>query len=192
MDPWRRHGSQRLHDCRVFDLDRVRLAPPDGGPPHDFYVLSAPDWVNIVPLTDDGRVVLIRQYRFGIEGFTLEIPGGMCDGNEPPLEAAAREMSEETGYEAREIVPLGWVHPNPAIQNNRCHSFLARGATRAGEPRPDPHERFEIVTEPLSEIPRLIREGAITHSLVVAAFHLLGVTSGTEPGSRRANAASER
>ena len=79
-----------------------------------------PDWINVIPLTDDGQVVMVRQYRFGIEGFTLEIPGGMCDPGEPPLEAARREMREETGYAPSEMIELGWVHPNPPLQNNRC------------------------------------------------------------------------
>lgn len=153
----------------------MRFEPPDRRAEQGFFVLQAPDWVNVVPLTDDDRVVLVRQFRFGVEGFTLEIPGGMCDGDEPPLRTAARELREESGYEAREIVPLGWVHPNPAIQSNRCHSFLALGAHPAGPMDPDPHEAFEVVTVPLGEIHGLVADGTITHALVVAAFHLLGV-----------------
>jgi ADP-ribose pyrophosphatase len=129
----------------------------------------------VIPLTDDGRVVLVRQYRFGTEDFTLEIPGGMCDSDESPLRAAAREMREETGFEARQIVPLGFVHPNPAIQTNRCHSYLARGARRVQDPTPDPFEQIEVDSVPLAEIGRLVREGAITHALVVTAFHLLSL-----------------
>ena len=178
MKPWRRVASERLQRSPVFDLDRVRFEPGDGSPPREFWVVEAPDWINVVPLTDDRRVVLVRQYRFGVEGFTLEIPGGMCDVLEPPARAAARELREETGYEAREIVPLGWVHPNPAIQTNRCHSFLAIGARSTTEPEPDADEAFEVSTVPLDEIPRLIRDGTITHSLVVAAFYLLA-NSGT-------------
>lgn len=174
MKPWRRIKSERLHHCRVFDLDRVHCEPAAGtSPPRDYFVVDAPDWINVIPLTDDRRVVMVRQYRVGIDGFTLEIPGGMCDGEEPPVGAAWRELREETGYEAREMIPLGWVHPNPAIQNNRCHSFLARGASPAGAPRPEGDEEFEITTVPLNEIPALIRDGTITHSLVITAFHLL-------------------
>jgi 8-oxo-dGTP pyrophosphatase MutT (NUDIX family) len=175
VEPWRRIGSERVHDCRVFELERVRLAPPDGGSAGDFYVLRAPSWVNIVPLTDDRRVVLVRQFRFGTEETTLEIPGGMCDGDELPLAAAARELREETGFDAREIVPLGFVHPNPAIQTNRCHSFLARGARKVSEASLDPFERIEVETVPLDEIPDLIRRGAISHALVVTAFHFLSL-----------------
>jgi 8-oxo-dGTP pyrophosphatase MutT (NUDIX family) len=170
---WRRAGQSRLFECRVFRLDRVEFEPPEGGPTDDFYVLDAPDWVNVIPLTDDGRVYLVRQYRVGVAGETLEIPGGMCDAGESPLAAAARELREETGCSAREILPLGFTHPNPAIQSNRCHSFLAVGAAIAGEPTPDTHEAFEVVKVPLTEISAKIARGEITHSLVIAAFHFL-------------------
>jgi len=177
LGPWRRVGSRRLQDCRVFDVDEVRFEPPDGREARAFYCIRAIDWINVIPVTADGNVLLLRQFRFGVEDFTLEIPGGMCDPGESPREAAARELLEETGHEAGELIELGWVHPNPAIQDNRCHSFLARELTHRGDPRPDPNEAFEQVRAPLSEIPRLIREREITHSLVVAAFQLLA-TSG--------------
>ena len=175
MKPWRRVEAERVQRCRVFDLNRVRYEPPDGRPPREFFVVDAPDWINVIPLTDDRHVVLVRQFRFGTDGLTLEIPGGMCDGPEPPERAARRELLEETGYGAAEIRSLGWVHPNPAIQGNRCHTYLAEGARPVGSPSPDPDESFEIVLEPLEKIPSLIASGAISHSLVVAAFYLYGI-----------------
>jgi len=117
-------------------------------------------------------VLLIRQYRFGIEEFTLEIPGGMCDPGESPLKAAERELSEETGHRANSMAEIGWVHPNPAIQSNRCYTFLAKGLVPDGDPDPDPDEEIELVREPLLRIPELIAGGRITHALVVAAFRL--------------------
>ena len=175
MRGWRRGPVTRLHECRIFDLTRVRFEAGAEDPVRDFYVIESPDWVNIIPVTEDEQVVLVRQYRFGVGQPGLEVPGGMCDGNEPPLAAAIREMREETGYEAREVVPLGWVHPNPAVQNNRCHSFLARGARAVGSPTPDAEEEIEVELVPLTGIPDLIATGEITHSLVVAAFHLMAL-----------------
>ncbi len=168
---WRRSASQRIARCGVFDLDRVEFAPPEGGPARPFHVLSAPDWINVIPLTDDGHVVLVRQYRFGIEAETLEIPGGMCDPGESPEAAARRELREETGFDAGSLESIGWVHPNPPLQTNRCHSFIARALAR-GPQSPDPCERISVVEVRASEIPSLVRDGRITHALVLAAFHL--------------------
>jgi 8-oxo-dGTP pyrophosphatase MutT (NUDIX family) len=173
VSSWRRLDARPVARCHVFDVDAVRFAPESGGAARSFHVVSAPDWVNVVPLTDEGRILLVRQFRFGIEAETLEIPGGMCDPGETPVEAARRELGEETGCVASAIEPLGWVHPNPPLQSNRCFSFLARGVTRAGEPRPDPDERIETVEIPLADIPRWVEEGAITHALVLAALYLL-------------------
>jgi 8-oxo-dGTP pyrophosphatase MutT (NUDIX family) len=174
--PWRRLGALRLQSCRIFDLDSVRFEPPDGRDARDFYVIEAPDWINVVPLTEDQRVVFVRQFRFGANALTLEIPGGMCDEGESPRVSAIRELREETGYHTEDLVDLGWVHPNPALQSNRCHTFLARNVARVGDPAPEGDEAFEIVTLPLADVPGLIRDGAITHALVIAAFHRLGLT----------------
>ena len=170
MDPWRRIDSRRRQRCRIFDLDEVRFQSPDGRPPGSFWVIDAPDWINVIPLTPDRQVLLVRQYRFGVEEFSLEIPGGMCDPGEDPLRTAQRELREETGYEAREMIELGWVHPNPAVQTNRCHSYLARDVVRVGDPQPDPNEQLELVSVPLDEVHELLATGKITHSLVHAAF----------------------
>jgi 8-oxo-dGTP pyrophosphatase MutT (NUDIX family) len=171
--PWRRIGSSRVQHCRVFDVDEVRFEPPGGGATGTFYCIDAPDWINVIPLTADDDVWFVRQYRFGTESFTLEIPGGMCDPGEVPREAAGRELREETGYEAGELIELGFVHPNPAIQTNRCHTFLARDLTAKGPPEPDGNEAFELERVPLDRVSRLIAAGDITHALVVAAFYLL-------------------
>jgi 8-oxo-dGTP pyrophosphatase MutT (NUDIX family) len=88
-----------------------------------------------------------------------------------PEETAIKELREETGYKASEMISLGSVHPNPAIQNNQCYTFLAKNVFLAGEQQQDEKEDIEVLLRPLSEIPRLIREGEITHSLVLAAFY---------------------
>ena len=173
MRPWRRLGAQPVHDCRVFQLDRVRFRRPDASDEASFYVVDAPDWINVIPVTPDGRIVMVRQFRFGTDSFTLEIPGGMCDPGEAPIVTAERELREETGYVADSVVELGWVHPNPAIQNNKLWTYLATDARCVGEPEPDEHEAFEIVEIERGEVDRLIAERTITHALVVSAFWML-------------------
>jgi ADP-ribose pyrophosphatase len=155
---------------RIFRLRTDRARSPLTGAEHDFVVLESPAWVNVIPLTAAEEVVLIRQYRHGIKEVTLEIPGGLVEATDTPLGAAKRELLEETGFRGKTWVDLGYVHPNPAIQDNRCHTFLALGVTPAGPQSLDEKEDIEVLLRPLVEIPRLIREGEITHALVVAAF----------------------
>lgn len=181
LQPWVRLGLEKVYRTRVFDLLRQRSRSPRTGKEHDFFVLEACDWVNIVPLTAGGDVVLIRQYRHGVEDFTLEIPGGMVDEGESPRAAAGREMLEETGYGSEDVVPLGSIHPNPAIQGNRCHTFLARGSEQRTTPQFEGTEETEVVLEPLTRIPHLIRTGKISHALVVVAFHWLGLREEASP-----------
>jgi len=141
-------------------------------------VVKAPDWVNIIPIMKDGRVVLIRQWRYGIAAPCLEIPGGMVDSEENADEAAARELLEETGYHARQLRELGVTHPNPAFLSNRLTTYLATDLDLVEPEREEfgvDDERIAVEPTPMAEIPGLIREGAITHALVIAAFHLLEV-----------------
>ncbi|NPU85567.1 MAG: NUDIX hydrolase [Syntrophaceae bacterium] len=156
---------------RVFRLRTDRARSPRTGKDHDFFVLESPTWVNVIPLTPEEEVVLVRQYRHGTREVTLEIPGGVMEEGDTPEGAARRELREETGWREERMTSLGYVIPNPAIQNNRCYTFLAEGVVPVGAQEQDDKEDIEVVLLPLAEIPRLIREGEIRHSLVIAAFY---------------------
>ena len=173
VKPWKVISRKWDKGYRIFRLRTDRALSPRTGYDHEFYVLETSDWVNVIPLTGENEVVLVRQYRHGTGEITLEIPGGLVEGEDSPEDAAWRELREETGYSGSVLINLGSVHPNPAIQNNRCHSFLVRGVFPAGGQKQDAKEDIEVVIRPLSEIPRLIRDGVITHSLVLAAFYRL-------------------
>ncbi|MGB9178130.1 MAG: NUDIX hydrolase [Pyrinomonadaceae bacterium] len=182
-DPWQRKRSEQIADCRVFQVRRDVSANPRDGFEHDFYVIEAPDWINIIPLTADDEVVMIEQYRHGTEEITLEIPGGMVDAGEMPFEAAAREMFEETGYAGSEIIALGKTRPNPAIQNNWIHTFLARNVSFRQEPVFESTEHTCVRLVPLADVPALIAGGTITHALVVMGFYWLSIyKDGQESG----------
>jgi ADP-ribose pyrophosphatase len=172
IQSWQRLDSETVYSCRIFSLRKDRNRSPRDGREHDFFVLDSGEWVNIVPVTPNNEVVLIHQYRHGIDEITLEIPGGMVDPHDPsPLHAARREMQEETGYDSDDIVELGSIHPNPAIQNNRCHTFLARNVKKRFEPHFDSTEETEVLLVPVKELPALVQQGKITHALVVTAFY---------------------
>ncbi|HWR93423.1 MAG TPA: NUDIX hydrolase [Desulfobacterales bacterium] len=171
--PWDIASSERRDQLRIFGLRVDRAVSPRTGAAHDFYVLESGNWVNVIPVTPEREVVLIRQYRHGTREVTLEIPGGIIEPGDSPQEAARRELQEETGYEAGEMIGLGFVHPNPAFLDNRCYTFIAWNARQTGPQTQDEKEDIEVLLKPLSEIPALIREGKITHSLVVAAFYRL-------------------
>jgi ADP-ribose pyrophosphatase len=168
--PWPLISSRLDRSYRIFDLRMDRSVSPRTGEEHDFIVLESAPWVNVIALTDREEVVLIRQYRHGIREVTLEIPGGLVEDGDGPLAAAKRELLEETAYRSEEWIDLGYLHPNPAIQNNCCHTFLALGAKPAGAQSLDDKEDIAVVLKSLAEIPRLIREGGITHALVICAF----------------------
>lgn len=166
-------------DYRVFRTRVHRARHPHDQREREFSIIDAPDWVNVIALTPTDQVVLVRQFRFGTEEVTLEIPGGAVDPGEDPQRAAARELREETGYEGKRYIKLGVVEPNPAFQTNQCFTYLALDVEHVGGGTPDEDELIAVESHPLAEMGSLLRHGKIRHSLVVSAFaHLMLATGG--------------
>ncbi|HEY9867912.1 MAG TPA: NUDIX hydrolase [Candidatus Obscuribacterales bacterium] len=175
---WKTISSERIADCKVFSVTHIRSRWVSGGQKdvHNFYLLHPCNWVNVIPVTQDRKVVMVEQFRHGIETVTLEIPGGSVDPEDASWQAAAaRELLEETGFVSDDWVRVGFNHPNPALQSNICETYLARNVRQIQQPRFDESssERISLRLVPLDDIPELIRSGTISHALVIVAFYLL-------------------
>jgi len=170
---WKCLASELVAQSRLFRLRRDRVVNPRNARELEAFVLECPDWINVIALTKTGEVVMVRQFRHGVRAVTLEIPGGTVDPGEAPEAAARRELLEETGYAAREVLSIGVVDAQPAIQDNRLHTFLALDAEKIAAPAPDEGEDLEVITLPRAEVGRLMADGSITHALVLTAFHWL-------------------
>ncbi|GAB4160269.1 MAG: NUDIX hydrolase [Planctomycetota bacterium] len=169
--PWQEIGERELLRYKVFEVVEATRRSPRTGEAHGLFLLKSPDWVNIVALDGDDRLILVRQYRHGTRSMSLELPGGVIDpADESPAVAAIRELREETGYEAESVRAIGVMTPNPAILTNRCHAFLATGCSRVGDLDQDPGEDLEVVLVDAGDIDRWIAEGEIHHALALAAI----------------------
>lgn len=169
---WEKLGHETRLKTRIFDVLGTRYRHPARGTERDFVVVQAPDWVNVVALTPDDRLVLVRQFRFGVDGFSLEVPGGVMEPGEDPITAGLRELREETGYTGAPAQLLGQVHPNPAIQANRCHFVFVEAAVPAHALAWDQDEEIQITTQPVAEVLALAHNGGISHGLVLNALML--------------------
>lgn len=156
----------------ILELRGVEYRHPGRSAGREFSVIASSDWVNVVALTREGQMVLVRQFRYGINDFSLEIPGGIIEPGEDPVAAGVRELAEETGFAGGTSRLLGSVRPNPAIQNNRCYLVLVEGVSASGVLAWDPDEEIEVLTAPVEEVLAWARTGKITHALVVCGlFH---------------------
>jgi len=169
---WERLRSERLLETPYFALRSDRLRLPDGEIKDPYYVVERPDAAIIFPLTREGEVVLVRQYRPPLQRMELGLPAGLVDEGERPEAAARRELLEETGYSGDEWEPLGALASSPSLKDNWAYLFLARGVEQTSAPDPDEHELVETVKVPVEELRGLIQSGQIVSSSGVAAVML--------------------
>jgi ADP-ribose pyrophosphatase len=170
LQGWRELRREKVADCRVFEVERSVAVSPVDGEPRTFHRIQSVDWAQIVPVTADGQVVLVRQYRHGDQRISIEIPGGMIDPGEDPATAALRECLEETGYRARAAMPLGVVAPNPALLANRLHAFYAIDVEPERAVQNTGSEVTEVLLVPVAELEGLLLAGEIDHALVAGTL----------------------
>jgi len=171
MEKWELIEKKNILKAHVFRYLQVRRKSPLTQRIGEFDIVQCSNWVNVIAITPDQKIVLIKQYRHGTDSYTTEIPGGAINHNEDPLIGAQRELEEETGYTSTDWKKLGSVEVNPAFMTNSCHTFLALNAVKTKEQNLDPFEEIEVFLEDVGGIKTLVKSGEITHSLVVAAFY---------------------
>lgn len=176
---WKTLESKSIMRAGLLSLREDRCELPDGRVHPRYFTLEFPDWVNVVPITQEGRMVLVDQYRHSAGEAHLEIPGGSVEPGEEPMRAALRELMEETGFVPENLVLAGRHRPNPAMQNNSMWTYVAFGCRRQGEPTPDPFEDLRVHQLAVPEVYDRLRAGEISHSIVVAslfyAMPMLGI-----------------
>lgn len=168
---WTTINEERAADLIIFDAVFKERVNPETGQNGKFVVLDSPDWVNIVPVTKEGKIIMVQQYRQGTDEITIELPGGLINNGELPLLAAMRECIEETGYEGKgEALFLGKNRPNPAYQTNTCSTFLWTDCELKYKQKLDRHEDINIVEYTEEQIRKMISEGKIDHCVILTAF----------------------
>lgn len=166
IEVWQREHIALLQKTRILDLCEATDVSPYTGKAHHFVSIDCAAWVNMVPITEENEVVMIRQYRHGSQDVTLEIPGGMLDAGEEPAQAAMRECQEETGYVANAVNCLGVLNPNPALFNNSLHTFVGRVAEGPRIDHASETEKTEVELIPMERLRPLLLDGTIDHALV--------------------------
>jgi 8-oxo-dGTP pyrophosphatase MutT (NUDIX family) len=164
IKPWKILESHYIH--KIVRIDKCELP---NGMTLDGFVLEYGDWATILAVTKQQQVVLVRQYRHGAQKVMLELPGGAMDArDESPLQAARRELLEETGYDSEHFIQIGCVSPNPANQTNLIYSFLALDVEKVSGQNLDDTEDIEVELTPLDEVIRMAKGGELFQSMQVS------------------------
>ena len=172
IKPWPKISTKPLGDFRIFTLRADRKVSPRTRQEHEFFVIDSVNWVNVIAVTPDQQLVMVRQYRHGSGTVELEIPGGMMDPQETdPVATAVRELREETGYAGENARLLGKIHSNPAILNNTTFTVLIENCRLQHGVEFDHGEDLATQLVPVAEISKLVADEKIGHSLVVAALY---------------------
>lgn len=173
MKKWKTLKSESVFESPIVHLKSESCQLDDGRIKNNYMVLESADWVNVVALTPENKILLVNQYRQAVRSYSLEIPGGAIDRQDQSVdEAGRRELLEETGYEAGEILFATKQRPNPALLNNTLHTFVYKNCVRVSEPHWDEFEEMEIEEVTLAELEKKVRTGAIDHSLILASLFL--------------------
>ena len=163
---WKILSSEYLYKASWFTIRKDICETPGGKIIDPYYVYEFPTWVSALAITEDNKVVMVRQYRHGIQETIIEIPGGCVDDSDKDFESAiARELLEETGFAFNNYTYLGKISPNPSTNNNWMHMFLATGGKRVSDQQLDHNEEIEVELIELEDLRKLMEKNEIKQAL---------------------------
>lgn len=169
---WKTIEKKQIFKTGFVTINSEKCELPDGRIMPNYYILQLPHWVNIVPFTEEGEVILIKQYRHATGEVHWEVPGGAVHGGEDPRLGALRELEEETGYTSKRLVAIAENFPNPALQDNKIYTYIAFETTFKGEQELDPFEQIEVHKIAYKDFRNWVREGKFNHNIVVASIYM--------------------
>ncbi|MCU0821314.1 MAG: NUDIX hydrolase [Spirochaetes bacterium] len=172
MEKWIIKDKSTIFDEKLYRVKNLNCFHPVKKISYDFHIIETFNWINIIAITEDNKIIMVKQHRLGTDDLTLETVAGMIEHSEDPLEAAKRELHEETGYRESRMIFLKKTAVNPAIINNHIYFYLATGCKKVSEQKLDPAEDIEILLYSEDEVKKMIKDGTINHSIVIAALSL--------------------
>ncbi len=170
IEKWKTLSSEYLFKRPWLTARRDAVQLPNGTINEEYYVLEYPDWINIIAITEDGRMILERQYRHAIDRVDYEIPAGVVEEGEEPMDAAKRELEEETGYTGGEWTHLHSISPNASTMNNLSHTFIAKGVKKTTKQHLEATEDISVYLVPQEEVLQMLKQGKFMQALMVAAL----------------------